>query len=79
MALPIPRIGHKERKLSGSFMLTNELTRQELSEQIVRVRSDVQREESTTPYVASTDGASENKMDYDKTLARLDFYYLMGM
>lgn len=84
MALHFPLTGLGERKLSGSFMLTSELTRQELSEQINRVRPDSQRRESTTPYVTSinadlgTEGSADSRSEYSKTLARLDFYYLMG-
>ncbi|OWA49777.1 Phosphorylase b kinase regulatory subunit beta [Hypsibius exemplaris] len=81
---PFPRAGFGERKLSGSFMLTSELTRQELSDQVSRVRSDVQRQESTTPYVSAADGsisgiegASGGQAEYGKTLSRLEFYYLM--
>lgn len=70
------------RRSSGSFMLTNELTRQEMMLQDSQARTALRRG-STAPYVTANTSAPSSAdsgpgSDYSKALTRLEFYYLMG-
>ncbi|XP_055337447.1 phosphorylase b kinase regulatory subunit beta-like [Paramacrobiotus metropolitanus] len=81
--LALPQSPHSNnRRYSGSFMLTNELTRHEMQLQDSQQRPDLKRHGSTAPYVSATVVAEPaqhqtQENDYTKSLARLEFYYLM--
>ena len=75
----------RPRAMSGSFLLTSEKTRVELSQQMGETaRPELLRQSADSPPSAAEGSHSDAgtvvdaKAEYNQTITRLNFYYLMG-